>query len=540
MDAQTYTPMFPLSGDDTSYRLVSDTGVAQVAFDGETILKVSEDAIRDLTEQAFIDINHFLRPGHLEQLASILDDNAASPHDKFVAFELLKNANVAAGGVLPMCQDTGTGIVMGKKGRRIWTKGGDEAAIAEGIKAAYVSRSLRYSQQVPRSMFEEANSGNNLPAQIEIYAEGEDAYKFLYIAKGGGSANKTALFQSTPGMLNPERLLPFLEEKIRAIGTAACPPYHLAIVVGGMSAELNLKVVKLASCRYFDNLPTSNIGGAHAIRDLEMEAQILKICQGMGIGAQFGGKYFAHDVRVIRLPRHGASLPIGIGVSCSADRQAMGKITAEGLFLEELETDPAKHLPEAISMEGVGETVPLDLNLPMAQQLEALRGLPVGTRLALSGPMTVGRDIAHMKARARVEAGEEMPAYFKDHPIYYAGPAKTPEGYATGAFGPTTSGRMDAYADMFQSMGASMISLGKGNRSRDVREACKKHGGFYLATIGGPAALLAADCITKVECVDNEEDGMEAVWRIEVSNMAAFIVINDQGDDLYAKFKIGS
>ena len=539
MDAQSYTPMFPLGADETPYRHVSDQGVTTDSFDGETILKVSEDAIRDLTEAAFVDINHFLRKGHLQQLASILDDNDASPHDKFVAFELLKNANIAAGGVLPMCQDTGTGIVMGKKGRRIWTNGRDEAAIAEGIKSAYVTRSLRYSQQVPRSMFEEANSGNNLPAQIEIYAEGEDVYKFLYIAKGGGSANKTALFQSTPGMLNPERLLPFLEEKIRNIGTAACPPYHLAIVVGGMSAELNLKVVKLASCRYFDSLPTSNIGGAHAIRDLEMEAKILEICQGLGIGAQFGGKYFAHDVRVIRLPRHGASLPIGIGVSCSADRQAVGKITADGLFLEELETDPAKYLPEAVSTDGVGETVDLDLNLPMEDQLAVLRGRPVGTRLSLSGPMTVGRDIAHMKARARVEGGAEMPGYFKDHPIYYAGPAKTPEGFATGAFGPTTSGRMDAYADLFQSMGASMISLGKGNRSREVREACKKHGGFYLATIGGPGARLAADCITKVEVVDNAEDGMEAVWRIEVKDMAAFIVINDKGDDLYAQFKIG-
>lgn len=539
MDAQAYTPMFPLGPDETPYRQVSDKGVVADKFDGETILKVSRDAIQELTEQAFIDINHYLRAGHLQQLASILDDNEASPHDKFVAFELLKNANVAAGGVLPMCQDTGTGIVMAKKGRRIWTKGNDEAAIAEGIKQAYVTRNLRYSQQIPRSMFEEANSGTNLPAQIEIYEEGEDAYKFLYIAKGGGSANKTSLIQSTPGMLNPDRMLPFLEENIRKIGTAACPPYHLAIVVGGMSAEFNLKVVKLASCKYLDSLPTENLGGAHAIRDLEMEAKVLEICQNLGIGAQFGGKYFAHDVRVIRLPRHGASLPVGIGVSCSADRQAMGKITADGLFLEELETDPAKYLPVTPPSIGDSEIVELDLNLPMEEQLAALRGKPVGTRVNISGPMTVARDIAHLKVRARVEAGEEMPAYFKDHPIYYAGPAKTPEGYATGAFGPTTSGRMDAYADLFQSMGASKITLGKGNRSRDVREACKKHGGFYLATIGGPGARLAADCITKVEVIDHEDDGMEAIWRIEAKDIAAFIVINDQGDDLFAKYKIG-
>ena len=533
-----HVPMFPLGTDRTPYRKLDLAGVETDSFNGETVLKVAPESMRALAEQAFIDINHLLRPGHLQQLRKILDDAEASPQDRFVAFELLKNANISAGGILPMCQDTGTAIVMGKKGRRVWTDGGDEAALAGGVRDAYMGRNLRYSQLIPHSTFEEKNSGDNLPAQIEIYAEGEDAYKFLFIAKGGGSANKSFLFQGTPALLNKEKLMPFLDEKIRSLGTAACPPYHLAVVIGGTSAELTLKTVKLASCRYLDGLPTEGTGQPHAIRDLAMEAEIHEMTRNMGIGAQFGGKYFCHDVRVIRLPRHGASLPIAIGVSCSADRQALGKITKDGVFLEALETDPAKYLPDIAQDSLVDAPVRIDLSRPMAETLAELTKHPIGTRLSLTGSLTVARDLAHAKVLSEMEKGAPLPEYFRDFPIYYAGPAKTPKGYATGSFGPTTSGRMDSYMDALQSKGGSMISLGKGNRSPQVREACKKHGGFYLASIGGPGARLAQDCIKKVETVAYPEFGMEAVWRIQVEDFPAFIVIDDKGNDFFANFKI--
>ena len=533
-----HVPMFPLGTDRTPYRKLDLAGVETDSFNGETVLKVASESMRTLAEQAFIDINHLLRPGHLQQLRKILDDAEASPQDRFVAFELLKNANISAGGILPMCQDTGTAIVMGKKGRRVWTDGGDEAALAGGVRDAYMGRNLRYSQLIPHSTFEEKNSGDNLPAQIEIYAEGEDAYKFLFIAKGGGSANKSFLFQGTPALLNKEKLMPFLDEKIRSLGTAACPPYHLAVVIGGTSAELTLKTVKLASCRYLDGLPTEGTGQPHAIRDLAMEAEIHEMTRNMGIGAQFGGKYFCHDVRVIRLPRHGASLPIAIGVSCSADRQALGKITKDGVFLEALETDPAKYLPDIAQDSLVDAPVRIDLSRPMAETLAELTKHPIGTRLSLTGSLTVARDLAHAKVLSEMEKGAPLPEYFRDFPIYYAGPAKTPKGYATGSFGPTTSGRMDSYMDALQSKGGSMISLGKGNRSPQVREACKKHGGFYLASIGGPGARLAQDCIKKVETVAYPEFGMEAVWRIQVEDFPAFIVIDDKGNDFFANFKI--
>ncbi len=537
--AADHVPMFPLGEDRTPYRKLPDGGVETGSFNGQTILKVAPEALRALAEQAFSDINHLLRPGHLRQLRKILDDPEASPQDRFVAFELLKNANISAGGILPMCQDTGTAIVMGKKGRRVWTEGGDEAALAGGVRDAYLNKNLRYSQLVPKSTFEESNSGDNLPAQIEIYAEGEDAYKFLFIAKGGGSANKSFLFQGTPALLNKEKLMPFLDEKIRSLGTAACPPYHLAVVIGGTSAEMTLKTVKLASCRYLDSLPTAGTGRPHAIRDLAMEAEIHEMTRNMGIGAQFGGKYFCHDVRVIRLPRHGASLPIGIGVSCSADRQAMGKITAEGVFLEALETDPAKYLPDVAQESLVDAAVEIDLRKPMAETLADLTRHPVGARLSLRGSLTVARDMAHAKVLSVMESGRPLPDYFRDFPIYYAGPAKTPVGYATGSFGPTTSGRMDSYMDKFQAAGGSLVSLGKGNRSPQVRAACAKHGGFYLASIGGPGARLAQDCIKKVENIAYPEFGMEAIWRIEVEDFPAFLVIDDKGNDFFAKFKIG-
>ena len=538
-ESADHVSMFPLGADAAPYRKLELGGVETDSFNGQSILKVAPETMRRLAEEAFIDINHLLRPGHLQQLRIILDDPEASPQDRFVAFELLKNANIAAGGILPMCQDTGTAIVMGKKGRRVWTEGGDEAALAGGVRDAYLGKNLRYSQLIPRSTFEEKNSGDNLPAQIEIYAEGEDAYKFLFIAKGGGSANKSFLFQATPALLNRDKLMPFLDEKIRSLGTAACPPYHLAVVIGGTSAELTLKTVKLASCRYLDTLPTEGTGQPHAIRDLEMEAAIHQMTREMGIGAQFGGKYFCHDVRVIRLPRHGASLPIGIGVSCSADRQALGKITAEGVFLEALETDPAKYLPEVAQDSLVDAPVEIDLSRPMSETLAELTKHPIGTRLSLSGSLTVARDMAHAKVLSEMEAGAPLPESFRDYPIYYAGPAKTPEGYATGSFGPTTSGRMDSYMDALQAAGGSMVSLGKGNRSPQVRAACKKHGGFYLASIGGPGARLAQDCIKKVDCIAYPEFGMEAIWRIEVEDFPAFTVIDDKGNDFFANFKIG-
>ncbi len=529
-----HNTMFPLGKDSTTYRKLTADGVETVAFEGGSMLKVDPAALTELTRQAFIDVNHLLRPGHLTQLASILDDPEASDNDRFVAFDLLKNANIAAGGILPMCQDTGTAIVMGKKGQAVWTGGGDEAAIAEGVRRTYTETNLRYSQVSGVSMFEEKNTRNNLPAQIEIYAEDGDAYKFLFVSKGGGSANKTFLFQETPARLTPDSMLKFLDEKIRTLGTAACPPYHLAIVIGGTSAELNLKTVKLASTRYLDALPTEGNDRGQAWRDTAMEQQVLDLTRKMGIGAQFGGKYFCHDVRVIRLPRHGASLPIGLGVSCSADRQILGKITKDGVFLEQLETNPARFMPDIADDTLGGNVVSIDLNRPMSDILGELTRHPVKTRLALNGPIIVARDLAHARLKRDLDAGKPLPQYFKDHPIYYAGPAKTPEGFASGSFGPTTAGRMDSFVDQFQAAGGSMIMLAKGNRSDIVRQSCQKHGGFYLGSTGGPAARLAQDCIKKVEVLEYPELGMEAVWRIEVEDFPAFIVVDDKGNDFFA------
>ena len=533
-----YSPLFPLGKDETPYRKLTSEGVSVETVGGREILTVSREAIRLLAEQAMIDINHLLRPGHLAQLAKILDDPEATSNDRFVAYDLLKNANIAAGGVLPMCQDTGTAIVMGKKGRMIWTDGQDESAIAEGIRDAYESKNLRYSQLAPLSMFEEKNTKNNLPAQIELYAEGEDAYKFLFMAKGGGSANKTFLFQQTPSVLTHDRMIAFLKEKILTLGTAACPPYHLAIVIGGTSAEQTLKTVKLASARYLDALPTSGGEDGHAFRDLAMEEELHKLTQQLGVGAQFGGKYFCHDVRVIRLPRHGASLPIGMGVSCSADRQALGKITRDGVFLEALERDPAKFMPHVDEATLGGDVVEIDLGQPMKEILATLSRHPIKTRLSLTGTVIVARDLAHAKLRERLERGEGLPDYIKNHPVYYAGPAKTPDGMASGSFGPTTAGRMDSFVDAFQAAGGSMVMLAKGNRSKEVREACAKHGGFYLGSIGGPAARLAQDCIKKVEVLEYPELGMEAVWKIEVENFPAFIVVDDKGNDFFKELHL--
>ncbi|WP_409457210.1 MULTISPECIES: fumarate hydratase [unclassified Rhizobium] len=531
--------LFPLGKDSTQYRKISSDHVSVDSFKGQDILTVEPEGIRLLAETAFADINHLLRPGHLKQLASILDDPEATDNDRFVAYDLLKNANIAAGGILPMCQDTGTAIIMGKKGRRVWTEGEDYSALAKGVMDAYEKKNLRYSQLAPIKMFEEKNTKNNLPAQIDIYEEGTDEYNFLFVAKGGGSANKTFLYQGTPSLLTHDRMIDFLKEKILTLGTAACPPYHLAIVIGGTSAEMNLKTVKLASTRYLDDLPTEGSESGHAFRDIEMEKEIHKLTQQMGVGAQFGGKYFCHDVRVIRLPRHGASLPIGLGVSCSADRQAKGKITREGIFVEQLETDPSKYMPEIDEAKLSESMVKIDLNQPMADILAELSKHPVKTRLSLTGTIIVARDLAHSKIRERLEKGEGMPDYMKNHPVYYAGPAKTPAGYASGSFGPTTAGRMDSYVDQLQSFGGSMIMLAKGNRSRAVREACKTHGGFYLGSIGGPAARLAQDCIRKVEVLEYPELGMEAVWKIEVEDFPAFIVTDDKGNDFFQEFNLG-
>ncbi|MCZ7658350.1 MAG: fumarate hydratase [Xanthobacteraceae bacterium] len=534
-----HTPLFRLGEDTTRYRKITGEGVRLETVMGREAVVVSREALRALAEAAFVDINHLLRPSHLAQLRRILEDPEASDNDRFVAYDFLKNANIAAGGVLPMCQDTGTAIIMGKKGRLVFTDGEDEAALAEGARDAYLKRNLRYSQLAPLSMFEERNTRSNMPAQVEIYAEGEDSYRFLFVAKGGGSANKTFLFQATPSILTHERMLAFLKEKVLTLGTAACPPYHLAIVIGGTSAELTLKTVKLASCRYLDDLPTAGSEDGHAFRDLEMEQEVHRMTQSLGVGAQFGGKYFCHDVRVIRLPRHGASLPIGLGVSCAADRQAKAKITRDGVFLEELEREPAKYLPEIDTGSLGGEVVRIDLNRPMAEILAELSRHPIKTRLSLSGPMIVARDLAHAKLRERLEAGQGLPDYVKAHPIYYAGPAKTPEGYASGAFGPTTAGRMDSYIDQFQAAGGSMVTVAKGNRSAAVREACRKHGGFYLASIGGSAANLAEHCIKKVEVLEYPELGMEAIWRIEVADFPAFIVIDDKGNDFFQALNLG-
>ena len=531
-----YSDLLPLGPDNIEYRLISTEGISTFEADGRTFLKVEPSAIRLLTRAAMNDIAHYLRTEHLEQLASILTDPEASTNDVFVAHELLLNANVAAAGVLPMCQDTGTAVVMGKKGDQVVTYGDDGEAISAGVFDTYTESNLRYSQLAPVSMFEEKNTGNNLPAQIELYSKPGDSYEFLFMAKGGGSANKSFLFQKTKALLNEESLLDFLDESLRAVGTSACPPYHLALVVGGTSAEFNLKTAKLASAHYLDTLPTSGSADTgHGYRDIEWEAKVLEQTREFGIGAQFGGKYFCHDVRVIRLPRHGASNPVGIAVSCSADRQARAKITAEGIFLEQLETDPARFLPDAAADDLSSEVVTIDLNQPMDEIRNQLTQHPVKTRLSLNGTLVVGRDIAHAKISERLSQGESMPQYLRDHAIYYAGPAKTPTGYASGSFGPTTAGRMDSYVDEFQAAGGSMVMLAKGNRSREVTEACARYGGFYLGSIGGAAARLAQDSIRSVEVLEYPELGMEAIWKIEVENFPAFIVIDDKGNDFYSE-----
>jgi fumarate hydratase class I len=496
---------------------------------------VDDAALTALAAAAVRDVSHLFRPGHLAQLRAILDDPEASANDRFVALNMLRNANVAAGMVLPSCQDTGTAIVIGKKGQRVWTTGNDEAALAAGIFQTYTQTNLRYSQLAPLSMYDEVNTGTNLPAQIELYAVGGERYEFLFVTKGGGSANKTFLFQETKALLNPKALLAFLDQKIRTLGTAACPPYHLAVVIGGTSAEMTLKTVKLASCRFLDDLPGEGNALGHAIRDRGLEAEILQLTQRTGIGAQFGGKYFCHDVRAIRLPRHGASCPVGIGVSCSADRQAKAKITADGVFLEQLESNPAQYLPDIDPRSIGGEVVAIDLRKPMAEIRATLSRYPIKTRLALSGPMIVARDIAHAKLNERIERGEGLPQYVKDHPIYYAGPAKTPQGYASGSFGPTTAGRMDSYVERFMAHGGSLVTVAKGNRSAAVAQACKKFGGFYLGSIGGPAAILAQENIKRVEVLEYPELGMEAIWKIEVEDFPAFIVVDDKGNDFFGK-----
>lgn len=534
-----FQSILPLGKDETPYRKLSGDHVSTFEALGQTFLKVEPEALILLATEAMKDIAHLLRPGHLAQLQKILSDPEASENDRFVALDLLKNACIAAGGVLPMCQDTGTAVIMGKKGDLVFTGTDDEESLSRGVFNTFRTSNLRYSQMAPLTMYEEVNTKNNLPAQIELYATRGDEYHFLFMAKGGGSANKSYLYQETKALLNPERLLSFMEEKMRGLGTAACPPYHLAVVVGGTSAEFNLKTAKLASTRYLDSLPTQGSPTGHAFRDIELEQQIQKISERIGIGAQFGGKYFCHDVRVIRLPRHGASNPVGIAVSCSADRQAKGKITKDGIFLEQLETDPARFLPEHTEDALGGAVVDIDLNRPMKEILAKLSQYPVKTRLSLTGTLVVARDIAHAKIREILANGGAMPEYLKNHPVYYAGPAKTPEGMASGSFGPTTAGRMDAYVDEFQALGGSLIMLAKGNRSRAVTAACHKHGGFYLGSIGGPAARLAQDCIRKVEVLEFAELGMEAIWKIDVENFPAFIIVDDKGGDFFASLEPG-
>jgi fumarate hydratase class I len=534
MSGFQYQKMFSLSDDTTEYRRLTSDYVSISSWQKQTVLEVAPEGLTTLAAAAMDDVSFLHRASHLALLRKILDDPEASDNDRFVALELLKNANISASRVLPTCQDTGTAIVFAHKGERVFTHADDAEALAAGIYKTYQERNLRYSQNAPIDMYTEKNTGSNLPAQIEIHAEPGEEYSFLFMAKGGGSANKTFLYQETKALLNPQSLLRFVAEKLHSIGTAACPPYHLALVIGGTSAELTLKTVKLASARYLDGLPTSGSESGRAFRDPELETKILQLCQSSGIGAQFGGKYFAHDVRVIRLPRHGASCPVGIGVSCSADRQILAKITQEGLFLEWLEDNPARFLPDVEQAEFGGEAVTVDLREPMSEIQAKLSKHPVATRLSLNGPVIVARDIAHAKLKERLDAGEDLPAYLKNHIVYYAGPAKKPEGMASGSFGPTTAGRMDSYVDLFQSHGASLIMLAKGNRSKQVTEACRKHGGFYLGSIGGPAARLAKDCITSVELLEFEELGMEAVWKIEVENFPAFIIVDDKGNDFYA------
>ncbi len=534
----TYEDLLPIGPDTTEYRLISNAGVSTFTADGKEFLKVSKDAINNLTQVALHDISHYLRSEHLGQLAGILTDPESSPNDRFVATDLLKNANISAGGVLPMCQDTGTAIVMGKKGQQVLTEEKDEISISRGVYEAYTKLNLRYSQLAPVTTWEEKNTGNNLPAQIEIYSDTDhpNEYNFLFIAKGGGSANKSFLYQETKAVLNPTSFMSWLDEKLRSLGTSACPPYHLVVVIGGTSAEYTVKAAKLASTKYLDSLPIKgDAKTGHGFRDLELEKEILKLTQNIGIGAQFGGKYFCHDVRVVRLPRHGASLPIAIAVSCSADRQVKAKITKDGVFIEKLETDPAHFLPAATNEDLDGPEITIDLSAPMAQIRKELSKHPVKTRVLLTGTLVVARDLAHAKLKELLDAGKPLPDYIKNHAVYYAGPAKTPAGYASGSFGPTTAGRMDSYVEQFQAAGGSLIMLAKGNRSEMVSAACKKYGGFYLGSIGGPAARLAQDCIKKVEVLDYEELGMEAIWKIEVENFPAFIIIDDKGNDFYAQ-----
>ena len=534
----TYQDLLPIGEDKTEYRLLSSEGISTFTAEGREFLKVSPDAISNLTQVAIHDISHYLRAEHLQQLANILKDPESSPNDRFVAIDLLKNANISAGGILPMCQDTGTAIVMGKKGQQVLTDEKDEISISKGVYDAFTKLNLRYSQLAPVTTWEEKNTGNNLPAQIEIYSDTDHAneYNFLFIAKGGGSANKSFLYQETKAVLNPTSFMSWLDEKLRSLGTSACPPYHLVVVIGGTSAEYTVKTAKLASTKYLDSLPTKgDAKTGHGFRDLELEKEILKLTQNIGIGAQFGGKYFCHDVRVVRLPRHGASLPIAIAVSCSADRQVKAKINKDGIFIEKLETEPAHFLPATTADDLATDEVKIDLNQPMKAILAQLSKYPAKTRVSLTGTLVVARDLAHSKIKELLDSGKEMPQYLKDHAVYYAGPAKTPAGYASGSFGPTTAGRMDSYVEQFQAAGGSLIMLAKGNRSEAVSNACKKYGGFYLGSIGGPAARLAQDCIKKVEVLDYEELGMEAVWKIEVENFPAFIIIDDKGNDFYAQ-----
>jgi len=534
MSDTVYHDMFPIQADTTEYRKLTSDYVSTINVDGKEVLKVDPEAIRLLTKEAFKEISHKLRPAHLQQVRNILDDPEASDNDRFVAMEMLKNTVTANDGILPLCQDTGTAIVMGKRGKYVWTEGQDEEAISKGVSEAFTELNLRYSQVSPVDMYEEVNTGNNLPAQIDLYATEGNAYKFMFMAKGGGSANKTFLFQQTKALLNPKSMMAFLDEKIRTLGTAACPPYHLAITIGGTSAETNLKTTKLASAKYLDNLPTKGGDKGQGYRDVELEDAVLKMTQDMGIGAQFGGKYFCHDVRVIRLPRHGASCPVSIGVSCSADRQLFAKITKEGVFIEQLCDNPVDYLPEA-DLESAVE-VAIDLNQPMDEIRKTLSNYPVKTRVKMTGTMIVARDIAHAKLKELLDSGKELPQYFKDHPVYYAGPAKTPEGYASGSFGPTTAGRMDAYVDLFQAHGGSMLMVAKGNRSQAVTDACNKHGGFYLGSIGGVAAELTKQSIKKMECLEYPELGMEAIWKIEVEDFPAFIIVDDKGNDFFKEF----
>ncbi|XP_006819722.1 fumarate hydratase class I, aerobic-like [Saccoglossus kowalevskii] len=529
-----FAPERPL---DIQFTKLTGDYVSTIEVGGRKILKIEPEALTLLSAQAMTNIAHLLRPSHLKQLRHILDDPESSSNDRFVALELLKNANIAAGMVLPGCQDTGTAIIIGKRGQNVWTDGKDEEHLSRGVYDTYTKTNLRYSQVAPLDMFKEVNTGTNLPAQIDLYATNSSQYDFLFMAKGGGSANKTFLFQQTKALLTPDKLKQFVNEKIKTLGTAACPPYHLAIVIGGLSAELNLKTVKMASARYLDNLPKTGNEFGRAFRDVEMEEAIHKISRSTGIGAQFGGKYFCHDVRVIRMPRHGASCPVGIGVSCSADRQAVAKITEEGVFLEKLETNPGQYLPEVTESDLGGEVIKVDINKPMNEVRSLLTKYPIKTRLSLTGTLVVARDIAHAKLLERIESGQGLPQYIKDHPVYYAGPAKTPEGYASGSFGPTTAGRMDSYVDQFQSEGGSMVMLAKGNRSKQVTKACKKHGGFYLGSIGGPAAVLAKNCIKKVEVLEYPELGMEAIWKVEVEDFPAFIVVDDKGNDFFKEWQ---